>query len=112
MHVQVPAVKPLAGLEAQQVFNAQPVQRLAQWRAADFQLPGQCHFIEFFARLELVADGHGSKLDVDTVDGTVGYGAHEISGWCSRPRSEEHTSEIQSRENLVCCLLLEKENED
>src|SRR5215475_2713739 len=26
----------------------------------------------------------------------------------SRPRSEEHTSELQSRENLVCRLLLEK----
>src|SRR5690606_40844029 len=26
------------------------------------------------------------------------------------PRSEEHTSELQSRENLVCCLLLEKKN--
>src|SRR5690606_41016133 len=25
-------------------------------------------------------------------------------------RSEEHTSELQSRENLVCRLLLEKEN--
>src|SRR5690606_39664777 len=30
----------------------------------------------------------------------------------SRPdRSEEHTSELQSRENLVCRLLLEKKNE-
>src|SRR5436309_5444878 len=27
---------------------------------------------------------------------------------CSRMRSEEHTSELQSRENLVCRLLLEK----
>src|SRR5436309_7580020 len=27
-----------------------------------------------------------------------------------RPRSEEHTSELQSRENLVCRLLLEKKN--
>src|SRR5690606_41056630 len=27
---------------------------------------------------------------------------------CSRSRSEEHTSELQSRENLVCRLLLEK----
>src|SRR5207302_9619420 len=26
----------------------------------------------------------------------------------SKPRSEEHTSELQSRENLVCRLLLEK----
>src|SRR5690606_41991863 len=28
----------------------------------------------------------------------------------SRNRSEEHTSELQSRENLVCRLLLEKKN--
>src|SRR5690606_42036131 len=28
----------------------------------------------------------------------------------TRPRSEEHTSELQSRENLVCRLLLEKKN--
>src|SRR5690606_41257843 len=27
-------------------------------------------------------------------------------------RSEEHTSELQSRENLVCRLLLEKKNND
>src|SRR5690606_41645191 len=27
-------------------------------------------------------------------------------------RSEEHTSELQSRENLVCRLLLEKKNEN
>src|SRR2546430_12049127 len=29
------------------------------------------------------------------------------SGW-TRPRSEEHTSELQSQSNLVCRLLLEK----
>src|SRR5690606_41460444 len=29
-----------------------------------------------------------------------------------RPRSEEHTSELQSRENLVCRLLLEKKKQD
>src|SRR5690606_41552623 len=28
-----------------------------------------------------------------------------------KDRSEEHTSELQSRENLVCRLLLEKKNE-
>src|SRR5690606_4766215 len=28
--------------------------------------------------------------------------------WLRRDRSEEHTSELQSRENLVCRLLLEK----
>src|SRR5690606_40378252 len=26
------------------------------------------------------------------------------------PRSEDHTSKLQSRENIVCCLLLEKNN--
>src|SRR2546430_8971297 len=36
--------------------------------------------------------------------------------WCrprpaARPRSEEHTSELQSQSNLVCRLLLEKKNE-
>src|SRR5690606_41283895 len=30
----------------------------------------------------------------------------------AEPRSEEHTSEPQSRENLVCRLLLEKKNND
>src|SRR5690606_41994544 len=30
--------------------------------------------------------------------------------WLSTRRSEEHTSELQSRENLVCRLLLEKKN--
>src|SRR5690606_42155233 len=37
--------------------------------------------------------------------------------WCavaesSPSRSEEHTSELQSRENLVCRLLLEKKNKN
>src|SRR5690606_40479192 len=31
-------------------------------------------------------------------------------GWGLGPRSEEHTSELQSRENLVCRLLLEKKH--
>src|SRR5690606_40415001 len=41
---------------------------------------------------------------------------HRVRGATRRPgapwgrRSEEHTSELQSRENLVCRLLLEKKN--
>src|SRR5579883_3574629 len=31
---------------------------------------------------------------------------------CEGPRSEEHTSELQSRENLVCRLLLEKKKKN
>src|ERR1035437_3043425 len=32
--------------------------------------------------------------------------------WNSRPRSEEHTSELQSRQYLVCRLLLEKKKNE
>src|SRR5207302_5883611 len=32
---------------------------------------------------------------------------YKLSWPSARPRSEEHTSELQSRENLVCRLLLE-----
>src|SRR3712207_8638731 len=32
------------------------------------------------------------------------------AGIAPRPRSEEHTSELQSRQYLVCRLLLEKKN--
>src|SRR5690606_41335394 len=35
-------------------------------------------------------------------------GSPRAAGSTARPRSEEHTSELQSRENLVCRLLLEK----
>src|SRR5690606_41555541 len=35
---------------------------------------------------------------------------HLFSGDSYSARSEEHTSELQSRENLVCRLLLEKKN--
>src|SRR5690606_41765320 len=35
-------------------------------------------------------------------------GAGTLIGWSIVERSEEHTSELQSRENLVCRLLLEK----
>src|SRR5207302_9132675 len=34
--------------------------------------------------------------------------ATDATEWQAGPRSEEHTSELQSRENLVCRLLLEK----
>src|SRR3712207_6907856 len=36
--------------------------------------------------------------------------AHPVPDSLSDDRSEEHTSELQSRQYLVCCLLLEKIN--
>src|SRR3989442_9745931 len=38
----------------------------------------------------------------------VGQGGGEVHQADRRPRSEEHTSELQSRPHLVCRLLLEK----
>src|SRR5690606_42009056 len=41
---------------------------------------------------------------------TSGQSVDDVYGWTDRiekVRSEEHTSELQSRENLVCRLLLE-----
>src|SRR2546421_4226734 len=35
-------------------------------------------------------------------------GGHRAAGGLHLPRSEEHTSELQSRSDLVCRLLLEK----
>src|SRR3712207_7564447 len=35
-------------------------------------------------------------------------GAYRLTGRRPEPRSEEHTSELQSRQYLVCRLLLEK----
>src|SRR2546427_5838446 len=44
----------------------------------------------------------------------IGDGGNEIGMGVARawsgPRSEEHTSELQSQSNIVCRLLLEKKN--
>src|SRR5690606_41499309 len=47
-------------------------------------------------------NGFAEEIDVDRVRVTLNNLKSE------RLRSEEHTSELQSRENLVCRLLLEK----
>src|SRR3712207_9233957 len=39
---------------------------------------------------------------------TTPTSARERATWCPSARSEEHTSELQSRQYLVCRLLLEK----
>src|SRR5258707_6724089 len=39
-----------------------------------------------------------------------GWVLHRHGGECREKRSEEHTSELQSRQYLVCRLLLEKKN--
>src|SRR5436309_10656388 len=48
------------------------------------------------------------RLDV----AAAGTRLHQENGGVAGQRSEEHTSELQSRENLVCRLLLEKKKKD
>src|SRR5215475_61695 len=56
-------------------------------------------------RRRAVAPGHRRGRDHDRGHGRLALPGHRQPG---RHRSEEHTSELQSRENLVCRLLLEK----
>src|SRR3712207_7448737 len=53
--------------------------------------------------------GDGTSADAAGVDGGgEGAGPEALPGVDRVPRSEEHTSELQSRQYLVCRLLLEK----
>src|SRR3712207_8379125 len=45
----------------------------------------------------------------DVLD-ALAAGPNELKRWGLSQRSEEHTSELQSRQYLVCRLLLEKKN--
>src|SRR5690606_41550850 len=49
------------------------------------------------------------KLELEGIDADDKAESSGIDG-LDEARSEEHTSELQSRENLVCRLLLEKKN--
>src|SRR3712207_7296643 len=63
--------------------------------------------------LLLGAPGALAYKAINTLDSMVGYRSprHRDLGWAgARLRSEEHTSELQSRQYLVCRLLLEKKN--
>src|SRR2546430_10156802 len=53
--------------------------------------------------------GQYRRLLVD-IDVEAGLTKHDGRREAADPRSEEHTSELQSQSNLVCRLLLEKKN--
>src|SRR5690606_41547357 len=66
-----------------------------------YLLGANVHSIEYNRNLHLKAKQFLPKLGIK-IKFYLGDG--------SKGRSEEHTSELQSRENLVCRLLLEKKN--
>src|SRR2546430_4094509 len=59
-------------------------------------------------------DGGPGKYQADDEGGeellqpALGQASHSVETPAQEPRSEEHTSELQSQSNLVCRLLLEK----
>src|SRR5690606_35948074 len=55
-------------------------------------------------------ESHCEGVMLKRKDSTYGSGRRRGNWWKWKtdPRSEEHTSELQSRENIVCRLLLEK----
>src|SRR5207244_8930175 len=62
------------------------------------------------AMVDLRAIRHQQRVHIHVSSGNMGTRVPcTIAMLC--PRSEEHTSELQSPDHLVCRLLLEKENE-
>src|SRR3712207_8185871 len=55
-------------------------------------------------------DGLVDLLQVPRDEADEHVGVDAVAGRDSQLRSEEHTSELQSRQYLVCRLLLEKKN--
>src|SRR3712207_8036224 len=65
------------------------------------------------------AGASSSRLDPWPLSGIIGEDptprrVGSTASWCAgdTPRSEEHTSELQSRQYLVCRLLLEKKKKN
>src|SRR5690606_10670572 len=69
-----------------------------------------CGFRRFRARLREGFPGGAGRFAPTTVSLPPPSSGYWFSSSPLKYRSEEHTSELQSRENLVCRLLLEKNN--
>src|SRR3989442_11900722 len=71
---------------------------------------GGQHLLRLHVRL--VDAAHGNRIALDG-DGHADQSARvEVLDGIERGRSEEHTSELQSRPHLVCRLLLEKKKNE
>src|SRR5690606_40158061 len=82
---------------------------VVRWMARDLRMPPPPHLAIMapFATLS-----HGARslpvFSAPPISGPGGTPARRRGTLFPSPRSEEHTSELQSRENIVCRLLLEK----
>src|SRR5476651_2854589 len=79
-------------------------------------LPFFCVFYTFFFFLMIRRPPRSTLFPYTTLFRSWHLATSMVSPWkatngCGKmPRSEEHTSELQSRQYLVCRLLLEKKN--
>src|SRR5690606_41790202 len=96
-----------AGLFSLSLHDALPISL-----ACDLVLAARgASFIQAFSKIGLIPDAGGSWLLPRLVGRARALGLAMLGDKLSgEERSEEHTSELQSRENLVCRLLLEKKN--
>src|SRR5206468_12253970 len=83
-------------------------------RSSDLRTPPPSESAAF-ARLEaaIPQSGHSRKRSLLARVRPIGQEPHDgkphpYTSWHAAARSEEHTSELQSRSDLVCRLLLEK----
>src|SRR5690606_42143880 len=78
-------------------------------QSLNYNLMGEYHYRNSFLKTNIAG---GAVILAAVPDPYLLYGDSRNynygSGLSYRFRSEEHTSELQSRENLVCRLLLEK----
>src|SRR5690606_22833927 len=58
--------------------------------------------------VDVFIEGEGVSISLESIQMSLAAGESRQLNRFQRDRSEEHTSELQSRENLVCRLLLEK----
>src|SRR5690606_41670114 len=89
-----PRLHPVPTRRPSDLGQPRPPRRLADGRGRKPRFRGQPRG---------AAGAQGRRAD-------LGLGQRQPDQRQFRPRSEEHTSELQSRENLVCRLLLEKKN--
>src|SRR5438067_4586586 len=86
------------------VLSAIPEREAGSTRPDELSNAQWAHLLHLIGSVEHVCARHRLKLPVQPRFGSTIQGPEEIE----RVRSEEHTSELQSRFDLVCRLLLEK----
>src|SRR2546429_5312201 len=79
------------------------------FRSPEFREPRLSKNLELVERLRQVGARHGRTPGEVAIAWTLRHPA--VTGAIVGARSEEHTSELQSRLHLVCRLLLEKKKD-